>query len=181
MAVHRIWNRILRSFRRNKPTLLTQIGLSTRVFNCLHQSRHDRFGPGLGLSTVEELLGYSAQELLRIRSFGSNSLLELRDRLDEHGFTEFGLANRVLLEKLEEKKRQKFLDDIVRASAPVYDHTVPSPYQVGEEPVDMHRRVGTISHHRDIPIGLREFLETDPWERRRDEISKRPKDIQDGQ
>ena len=149
MVVHRIWNRILGSFRRNRPTLLTQIGLSMRIVNCLHGR--------LGLSTVEELLGYSARELLRIRSFGSNSLLELRNRLDEHGFTEFGLANRVILKKIEKKEMNKFLANVVKASAPTYRHYVPVPYRLGEEPADMHRRIGTISHHRDIPrvLGLR--------------------------
>ncbi len=154
MAIKGIWNRISGYFRSNEYTLLSLIGLSERVFNCLHNRRDDR-SPGLGLSTVEELMGYSGRNLLSIRKFGPTSLLELVDKLDEHGFTEFGVANRVLLEKIKRKRYESILNDVARVSAPVYDHYVPAPYRMGEEPEVMRHRIGTVMHHREIPVFMK--------------------------
>ena len=155
MAIKGIWNRISGYFRSNEYTLLSQIGLSERVFNLLHNRRDERRSPGLGLSTVEELMGYSGRNLLRLDRFGPSSLLELVDKLDEHGFTEFGVANRVLLAQIKRKRHEDTLKKRVRASAPVYDRYVPAPYRMGEEPTAMRHRIGTVMHHREIPVMLK--------------------------
>lgn len=58
-------------------TLIEELGLSVRAYNCLKRS---------GLTTVGLVLEKSEEELLALRNFGEKSYEELRDKLVEHGF-----------------------------------------------------------------------------------------------
>ncbi|MGE3962100.1 MAG: DNA-directed RNA polymerase subunit alpha [Dehalococcoidia bacterium] len=56
---------------------IEQLDLSVRAYNCLKRS---------GLMTVGAVLEKSEDELLALRNFGEKSYLELRDKLEQHGF-----------------------------------------------------------------------------------------------
>lgn len=60
-------------------TPIEDLGLSVRAYNAL--KRHN-------ITRVGEILALSEAELLNIRNFGDKSLTELRERLQELGFTE---------------------------------------------------------------------------------------------
>ena len=60
-------------------TPIEDLGLSVRAYNAL--KRHN-------ITRVGEILALSENELLNIRNFGDKSLTELRERLQELGFTE---------------------------------------------------------------------------------------------
>ena len=63
-------------------TPIEKLELSPRTLNCLKRSH---------ISKVGEVLEMSDDELLKIRNFGEKSLVELREKLAEHGVT--GLAD----------------------------------------------------------------------------------------
>lgn len=56
---------------------IEQLDLSVRAYNCLKRS---------GLMTVGAVLEKSEDELLALRNFGEKSYVELRDKLEQHGF-----------------------------------------------------------------------------------------------
>ena len=60
-------------------TPIEKLELSPRTLNCLKRSP---------VSTVGEVLEMSDDELLKIRNFGEKSLVELREKLVEHGVTD---------------------------------------------------------------------------------------------
>lgn len=66
MATNRNWQ--------DEP--LDALGLSVRAFNCVTSE---------GLSTIGQLCARSPEELLEHRSFGETTLLEVKERLAEHG------------------------------------------------------------------------------------------------
>ena len=59
-------------------TPIEKLELSPRTLNCLRRSH---------ISKVGEVLEMSDDELLKIRNFGEKSLVELREKLAEHGVT----------------------------------------------------------------------------------------------
>lgn len=54
---------------------LEDLELSARSLNCLKKE---------GIKTVGELLGYSADDLMKLKNFGLKSLVEVRDKLTEY-------------------------------------------------------------------------------------------------
>ena len=60
-------------------TPIEKLELSPRTLNCLKRSH---------VSKVGEVLEMSDDELLKIRNFGEKSLVELREKLVEHGVTD---------------------------------------------------------------------------------------------
>ena len=60
-------------------TPIEKLELSPRTLNCLKRSH---------ISKVGEVLEMSDDELLKIRNFGEKSLVELREKLAEHGVTD---------------------------------------------------------------------------------------------
>jgi DNA-directed RNA polymerase subunit alpha len=64
-------------------TPIEDLGLSVRAYNAL--KRHN-------VTRVGEIIALSEPELLNIRNFGDKSLTELRERLQELGFTEAELG-----------------------------------------------------------------------------------------
>ena len=59
-----------------KDTLIEELDLSVRSYNCLKRE---------GVATVGELMDKTTQELLEIRNFGSKSVDEVVDKLAELG------------------------------------------------------------------------------------------------
>ncbi len=57
-------------------TPIEKLDLTPRTLNCLKRAQIDRVG---------EVLEMSGEDLLKIRNFGEKSLLELREKLAEHG------------------------------------------------------------------------------------------------
>ena len=62
-------------------TPIEKLELSPRTLNCLKRSH---------ISKVGEVLEMSDDELLKIRNFGEKSLVELKEKLAEHGVTDLG-------------------------------------------------------------------------------------------
>ena len=62
-------------------TPIERLDLSPRTLNCLKRHQINRVG---------EVLEMSDEELLKIRNFGEKSLLELQEKLAEHGITSGG-------------------------------------------------------------------------------------------
>jgi len=62
-------------------TPIEKLELSPRTLNCLKRSH---------ISKVGEVLEMSDDELLKIRNFGEKSLVELKEKLAEHGVTHLG-------------------------------------------------------------------------------------------
>jgi hypothetical protein len=60
-------------------TPIEKLELSPRTLNCLKRSH---------ISKVGEVLEMSDDELLKIRNFGEKSLVELKEKLAEHGVTD---------------------------------------------------------------------------------------------
>ena len=60
-------------------TPIEKLELSPRTLNCLKRSH---------ISKVGEVLEMSDDELLKIRNFGDKSLVELKEKLAEHGVTD---------------------------------------------------------------------------------------------
>ena len=52
--------------------LIEELNLSVRTYNCLKRK---------GINTVEQLMGMSDDDLLRIRSFGAGCLKEVREKI----------------------------------------------------------------------------------------------------
>jgi hypothetical protein len=59
-------------------TPIEKLELSPRTLNCLKRAQINRVG---------EVLEMSDEELLKIRNFGDKSLVELQEKLAEHGIT----------------------------------------------------------------------------------------------
>ena len=59
-------------------TPIEKLQLSPRTYNCLKRARID---------TVGDVLHMSEKDLLNIRNLTAKPLAELRQKLDEHGFT----------------------------------------------------------------------------------------------
>jgi DNA-directed RNA polymerase subunit alpha len=55
---------------------IEQLELSQRTYNCLKRSQ---------ITKVGQILQMSENELLSLRNFGQKSLVELREKLQEHG------------------------------------------------------------------------------------------------
>jgi DNA-directed RNA polymerase subunit alpha len=55
---------------------IEQLELSQRTYNCLKRSQ---------ITKVGQILQMNENELLSLRNFGQKSLVELRDKLREHG------------------------------------------------------------------------------------------------
>jgi DNA-directed RNA polymerase subunit alpha len=53
---------------------IEQLDLSVRSYNCLKRQE---------IHTLQELLGYSEQDLMNIRNFGAKSIDEIKDKLAE--------------------------------------------------------------------------------------------------
>jgi len=62
-------------------TPIEKLELSPRTLNCLKRSH---------ISKVGEVLEMSDDELLKIRNFGEKSLVELKEKLAEHGASDLG-------------------------------------------------------------------------------------------
>ena len=62
-------------------TPIEKLELSPRTLNCLKRSH---------ISKVGEVLEMSDDELLKIRNFGEKSLVELKEKLAEHGISDLG-------------------------------------------------------------------------------------------
>ena len=58
-------------------TPIEKLRLSPRTYNCLKRAR---------INAVGDVLQRSEKDLLEIRNFGGQSLEELREKLNEHGF-----------------------------------------------------------------------------------------------
>jgi len=58
------------------PGSIEQLELSQRTYNCLKRSQ---------ITKVGQILQMSENELLSLRNFGQKSLVELREKLQEHG------------------------------------------------------------------------------------------------
>jgi len=61
---------------------IEQLELSQRTYNCLKRSQHK----------VGQILQMSENELLSLRNFGQKSLVELREKLQEHGVLPEGVG-----------------------------------------------------------------------------------------
>jgi hypothetical protein len=145
MGVNRIWNRIVRPFRREAPSegewrcrvRLELIGLSVIAFNSLTRS---------GIETVGDVLERSPAELLSVRNFGLKSFANLTERLCEHGFIDstsvlFTLPKKVYpAREYVSRERKAELAPFVT---------------FGEDPLDKLRREGFVAHHREIPSMIR--------------------------
>lgn len=89
---------------------IEQLDLSVRAYNCLKRS---------GLMTVGAVLEKSEDELLALRNFGEKSYLELRDKLEQHGFPtprsdgrrEFGVSDDTGAEEAPEAAEESDSDD----------------------------------------------------------------------
>jgi DNA-directed RNA polymerase subunit alpha len=62
---------------------IEQLELSQRTYNCLKRSQ---------ITKVGQILQMSENELLSLRNFGQKSLVELREKLQEHGVLPEGEA-----------------------------------------------------------------------------------------
>ena len=55
---------------------LAELELSVRATNCLESE---------GITTVRDLVSKNEDELLQVRNFGDTTLVEVRERLQQHG------------------------------------------------------------------------------------------------
>ena len=62
---------------------IEQLELSQRTYNCLKRSQ---------ITKVGQILQMSENELLSLRNFGQKSLVELREKLQEHGVLPEGVG-----------------------------------------------------------------------------------------
>ena len=81
---------------------IEQLELSQRTYNCLKRSQ---------ITKVGQILQMSENELLSLRNFGQKSLVELREKLQEHGVLPEGEAagdrHRCLGQRLEWRFRRR--------------------------------------------------------------------------
>ena len=57
---------------------IEELDLSVRSFNCLKRA---------GINTVEDLIGKSEEDMMKVRNLGRKSLLEVMEKLEEHGLS----------------------------------------------------------------------------------------------
>ncbi|MDA1127776.1 MAG: DNA-directed RNA polymerase subunit alpha [Chloroflexi bacterium] len=89
---------------------IEKLELSPRTLNCLKRSH---------ISKVGEVLEMSDGELLKIRNFGERSLIELKEKLIEHGITEMpGRAGGVIGDISPEDLGELMGDDEVPSDSP---------------------------------------------------------------
>jgi DNA-directed RNA polymerase subunit alpha len=63
------------SANRARDIKIDDLDFSNRTYNCLKRQ---------GIETLEELSGYTEEELMNIRNFGQKSLDEVKDKLVEY-------------------------------------------------------------------------------------------------
>jgi len=63
---------------RARDIKIDDLDFSNRTYNCLKRQ---------GIETLEELSGYTEEELMNIRNFGQKSLDEVKDKLKEYNLT----------------------------------------------------------------------------------------------
>lgn len=68
--------RHIQMHRTKRHLTLEDLDLSVRASSCLEIA---------GVDTVQELMGYTAEELLEFRNFGETTLKEVKTRLAVHG------------------------------------------------------------------------------------------------
>ena len=95
-------------------TPIEKLELSPRTLNCLKRSH---------ISKVGEVLEMSDEDLLKIRNFGEKSLVELREKLAEHGVTDLfdgpaGSVGDISLEDLGELMGDERADSDAPSEAP---------------------------------------------------------------
>lgn len=83
-------------------TLVEELGLSVRAYNCLKRA---------GITKVGETLEKSDEELLAIRNFGQKSLDELKARLAERGFVTAAVAMAPTKSGVEEAEGEEVEED----------------------------------------------------------------------
>lgn len=88
---------------------IEELDLSPRAYNVLKRAN---------INTVEEICGYSAWELSRLRNMGSKTLEEIRDKVLAAGFNAFGMiapppSNGDKLRRSSDEELAAFIFDVI--------------------------------------------------------------------
>jgi DNA-directed RNA polymerase alpha subunit len=108
-------------------TPIEKLELSPRTLNCLKRSH---------ISKVGEVLEMSDDELLKIRNFGEKSLVELKEKLAEHGVSDLGESAAGSVPDISPEDLDELMGDEQEESESLADAPGMSIEETGEDAAD---------------------------------------------